>query len=195
MFHPHKSSKESLDPDVTLPRWCEQFCADRSRLKSFAIKREVAGLDETYLKLEIMRLARGLGYKGTVEVGIESPGSKVKFYNGARENRWRLKGWVKILLGISFLWTVAAPYLSLRTKKFGTYFVEWPFTRPEDETWLHSNPKRFLEYWAPAIRRVVAGKRFRGFLTSADRDRAVLAERAASGVQEQGWFDPTHTAL
>ncbi|KAK6855630.1 ATP-dependent bile acid permease [Apiospora arundinis] len=165
----NRKNKNAPDepPLKTLQQWCERFCADESRLKRFALRRETTGFNLQFLRKRLTSLVRETGYNNHVEVYMCDKNTAVKVYNGERENRWRLKPWVKFLFGVTFLWTIAQPYLSLRTVDFGTIWAYWPFSRQHGSgrEYVQTSEEGWYNTWAPAIRKAIL-ERNKGVLKS-----------------------------
>ncbi|KAK7910654.1 hypothetical protein PG985_013135 [Apiospora marii] len=126
--YPKKQAK--VDQPATLSEWCQRFCADRSRLKRCTFRREMTGFDIGFVRRKMKALARDTGYAGSVDISLRpAPHNEIRVYNDVRANRWRLKGWVKFLFSVTFLWIVSLPYLKASTNKFGEVVVKWPFSR------------------------------------------------------------------
>lgn len=83
-----------------------------------------------YVERKMEALARETGYCGTVHVNLlPALHNQIKAYNDVRTNRWRLKGWLKFLFGVTFLWVFALPYLKASTNKFGEVVAKRRFSR------------------------------------------------------------------
>ncbi|KAK8855093.1 hypothetical protein PGQ11_011005 [Apiospora arundinis] len=156
-------------PLETLQKWCERLCADESRLKRFDLRRNTTGFNLQFLRNMLTSLVRETGYNKRVEVTLLHKNTVVKVYNGERENRWRRKGWVKFLIGVTLLWTIALPYLFIRTVNFGTVWAERPFSRRRQlgsgHEYVQTSEEDWYNAWAPAIRKAIL-ERNKGILKS-----------------------------
>ncbi|KAK8041523.1 hypothetical protein PG994_014530 [Apiospora phragmitis] len=167
-----------MNKPSTLTDWCQRFCADPSHLKRFKFRREMTGFKLDLVRRKMESLMRDVYYEGNLSVDLYPEDDRRDVYNNARANRWRMKGWVKFLFGISFLWIFSWPSLKLATHYFGAVTAKWPFSRVaangRQREYVTVSEETLCNQWGPAIREAVLARR-QVTLKQADMRRASQA--------------------
>ncbi|KAL2261161.1 hypothetical protein VTK26DRAFT_4635 [Humicola hyalothermophila] len=146
----------------TLTEWCHRYCAKRSGLKCFALRRKVTGFDQAKMKQNLLALVRGTNYRGSVQITFPVKGQYVYIYNDCKVNRWRMTTWVVWLCYLTFLWLFTWPYLFLRTKMFEVAVVEWPFSITNadgSKRYVSMSEDHLYNLWGRAISRAILDRR------------------------------------
>ncbi|KAK8017796.1 hypothetical protein PG993_014122 [Apiospora rasikravindrae] len=166
----------------TLTEWCQRFCADESHLKRSVIRFEMTDFNTALVRQKMVALARELLYEGHVKVEVvpEHNNNLLNVYNDTHINRGRMRGTVKVLFGVTFLWVVALPWVRAATNYFGHVVVKWPFSRmtANGREYVSMSEEELFDDWATAIREAMLHRR-QVTLTEADKhpDRVTYVDR------------------
>jgi hypothetical protein len=147
----------------TLREWCHRYCASPSRLRIFRIRKEVVGMDETYLKNRIDGIIRSTGYRGRLNITFPVENRNIDIYTTNKINEWRLKKWICWIFYLTFLWIFTWPYLFFATKRYAVVKAEWLFSTEENgvKKYATVSEEQWFDRWHVAIRRL-ALDRFQG---------------------------------
>ena len=142
----------------TLREWCHRYCASHAGLKTFQLRRRVVGFDEAKVRQKLEWLVRNSNYRGRLEIGFPVTEQTAELLNDCRTNRWRLTPWVRWLVTLTLMFLFTWPYLFLRTKRFETVVVEWPFSQPGAGgrvEYVSVSEEEWYNLWARAILKAV----------------------------------------
>ncbi|EKD13218.1 uncharacterized protein L3040_003021 [Drepanopeziza brunnea f. sp. 'multigermtubi'] len=109
--------------DRELQKWCERYVADRSGVKSFTLKREIANHDQRRLETLLHAAIAETNYRGHLSVTFPVQHSALIVYSPGKINEWRITVWIRWLFYCSFLWLFAWPFLALVTARYETVKV------------------------------------------------------------------------
>ncbi|ROT38986.1 hypothetical protein SODALDRAFT_350252 [Sodiomyces alkalinus F11] len=178
------ASEEAGPPG--LAEWCHRYCASHAGLKTFLLRRTVAGFDEEAVAAKLEALVRNTGYRGRTTVRFPVEDAAVEVFNQCRTNRWRLLAWLRWLTYLTLLFVFTWPWLFFRTKRFEVAVAEWHFSRfvfvpagngSGRREFVSVSEEQWYNMWARAIWKAVLGRR-QGTLDQQD----LIAAQAAQGL-------------
>jgi hypothetical protein len=145
-------------PPPTLKEWCHRYCASPRLLRIFRLRRQITGLDETYMKNRIQGLIRSTNYHGHISITFPVEERNIDLYTSTRINALRLKKWVCWFFYLSFLWIFSWPLLFFATRRYAVVRAEWPFSTVDGQgnrRYTTVSEEQWFETWHVAIRRLV----------------------------------------
>ncbi|KAJ5689035.1 hypothetical protein N7462_003427 [Penicillium macrosclerotiorum] len=147
------------DIDADLRLWCERFCRDPSSVKSFTLRRRLAGFDHTAMNNVLSSHIRELNYRGSVNLCFKLAHSSVTVYSPHWINRLRLNRFVWWICVILQLWILTWPVIWLLEKRYEVAYAQWNAALdPGSATGLAKcyargrNEAALGEFWAPAVK-------------------------------------------
>lgn len=121
----YRGDIEIADSEISsLQDWCRDFCNNKSALKVFRIKREIAGFETEYLRNNLNSLIRSTQYRGHLDISFPIEEKNIDIYSPHWVNKWRLS-WIRWIFYLTFLWIIIWPILFFMTKRWSTYTVFW----------------------------------------------------------------------
>lgn len=151
-------------PPPSLKEWCHRYCASSASLRVFRLRREVTGLDQTFLRNRIEGLIRSTNYRGRISVTFPVEDQNIDIYTSNRINKWRLITWVRWIFYLTFLWIFSWPILYFATKRYAVVKAYWPFSTTDEngnKQYTTVTEEQWFEKWQVGIRRLVLD-RFQG---------------------------------
>jgi hypothetical protein len=160
----------SLNPTVNdveeadyLTTWCERYVADRARVKSFTLQREVRNHDTTKLERLIRSALVEANYRGHVTIGFLTTHTSVTVYSPGIINQWRMTTWIRWVFYLTFLWIFAWPVLSFLTSRYNVVKSVWYFASKPPGEELGRQPITisevdFFRKWESAIKRAALAR-------------------------------------
>jgi hypothetical protein len=149
-----------------LKAWCDKFVADRSKLKSFTLRRKVINHDTKKVEALIRSLIASTNYRGQVSVCFPVTHERVIVYSPSRINQWRMTTWIRWVFYLTFLWIFSWLYLFFATARYEVVKVVFPYADASPEEALHGAVRRptvmsemaWYHLWERAMRRGVLGR-------------------------------------
>ncbi|KAF9895125.1 hypothetical protein FE257_000027 [Aspergillus nanangensis] len=111
--------------------WCERFCSDRARVKSFRFDRSIVGFDATVIRSALTSHLRTLNYHGTVVISTSLTNKSVTVYSPHWINQLRNTGWVYYVCVLLPLWLMAWPIIWLLERRYCVVSSVWFFARSD----------------------------------------------------------------
>jgi hypothetical protein len=126
-----------------------------------------------------------------------------EFLFSEKHNQWLLGrgiGWQRKYYSCSFSYMAALAYLEgfERIEMYGTELAqetEYYMQRPNTEFWIGLGVGRGVQFYVPAITRILQGTFYGYRYPTVDDFRAEVAERKAKGVWEEGSWEPEEDAV
>lgn len=174
-----------------LREWCRRYCASRSPLKCFTLKRSVEGYDWDMLRRRLDGLVRATNYRGSVDIKFVNRQQEVQIYNECRVNQWRLTRWIAVVFYATLLFLLTWPYLFFATKRWETLTAEWSLSRPTAvpgrKQYVSLSEEQWYAMWARTLQRAVLERR-RGTLDQGDLERMRSEEDGGAASPSAGGF-------
>lgn len=179
---------------------------------SFAISRNVTGIDHDVLTQRMKDVIRGINYRGHISITYPVKKRATVFMSDHWINRYRHNKFIWWACVILQLWIFTWPLLWFMTKRWEVFSVEWPceIYESSDRMWhisyktvphqalegqtpneenvrpTHMSELYWVKQWRLAVQ-IAAESKKRGDLTDADRARAdAIEERSRWQRQTDG---------
>ncbi|KAJ5554981.1 hypothetical protein N7461_003451 [Penicillium sp. DV-2018c] len=158
--------------------WCERFCRDPARVKSFTLHRKLNGFDSNAMRNVLSSHIRELNYRGTIHIKLSLAQQSVTIYSPHWINRMRTNKYVWWIVVLLQLWIITWPIIFFMEKRYEIAHTCWNASLiPEtgsalDKCYAFNRDESTLaEYWAPAVKQAAWTRRRDELLTRLDADR------------------------
>ncbi|CAI7564981.1 unnamed protein product [Penicillium pancosmium] len=75
------NENSSDEGDSSLMAWCERFCRDPARIKTFTVERDLLGFDQQAVRSEISWYLKSIDYDGNISVEVHILNKSFKVYS------------------------------------------------------------------------------------------------------------------
>ncbi|PNS16836.1 hypothetical protein CAC42_4800 [Sphaceloma murrayae] len=178
---------------LELQSWCELFCADPARWKSFTFRRHIVGFDEERLRQLVVSAVQRTGYQGHMSVSFDETQRDIVFYSPGRINNLRTIVWVRWLFYLSFLWVLAWPVLFLLTRKWEVVHAEFRTRDARGRAAVRDEGEWFAD-WESAVQRAAYG-RVKGCVDDTYRRDTLAADARAQREGRGGQINTGNAAI
>lgn len=160
----------SLNPNVAdveaqdaLTSWCERYVADKAKIKSFILKREVINHDQKRVEQLIRSALSEANYRGHVHITFPTTHTSVVVYSPGLINQWRITTWIRWIFYLTFLWVFAWPFLWFMTSRYEVVKSVWQYANspPGDDMGREPTVLGEVEWfyrWQSAIKRAAIAR-------------------------------------
>ncbi|KAH8652715.1 hypothetical protein BGZ60DRAFT_387661 [Tricladium varicosporioides] len=160
----------SLNPNVAdveaqeaLTSWCQRYVADKAKIKSFTLKREVINHDQKRVEQLIRSALAEANYRGHVHITFPTTHTSVVVYSPGLINQWRITTWIRWLFYLTFLWVFAWPFLWFMTSRYEVVKSVWQYASspPGDDMGREPTVLSEVEWfykWESAIKRAAIAR-------------------------------------
>ncbi|KAJ5123621.1 hypothetical protein N7448_009718 [Penicillium atrosanguineum] len=152
--------------------WCERFCRDPARVKSFTLTRELIGFDIEPMRTELTAYLRALNYGGYIEITTSIPNSFVTIYTPHWINYLRTSTFVFWVLALTQLWIITAFVLGCLDQPYHVVSSVWRSSRElgdpnvfSRKVYAHGRDEtKLADFWAPTVAQAFLDRRNDGFM-------------------------------
>ncbi|KAF3939355.1 hypothetical protein ABW19_dt0206339 [Dactylella cylindrospora] len=174
VFRKRGRSNRSLPVDTPImPKdvrsWADDYCADPSTCKEFIMEKFCPGYDTKYLETRLSQLIQSTNYGGDIQITFPTTHNKIKIRPANKLTELRYNKVVRWFFYLTFLWLISWPILLFMTKKYNVVRSLWPMSAVDvnGRRRVKMTEDQWFEYWRPAVRRAVLGRR-QGRVTEQD---------------------------
>jgi len=156
------------NPDIEtqhdeLRAWCENYVSNPSKIKSFALKREIINHDTKKLEALLRSLIASTNYCGHVGIQFPATHKTVIVYSPGLVNQWRITQWIRYIFYYTLLFIFSWPVLIFLTARYEVVKVKYAYANISPEESGNRIPtvmseQAFFNLWETAIRTAVRGK-------------------------------------
>ncbi|XHF99735.1 hypothetical protein AWENTII_003225 [Aspergillus wentii] len=168
--------------------WCERFCNDPARVKSFTFKRTLHGLDSSSLNSALTSQLRSLNYRGNVHIYVSLSRGSVTVYSPHWINRLRTNKFIYWLCIILQLWILTWPIIWFLERRYEVVRSVWYSSRDVKDSrhpagWRKvyacgHDENALADLWGPAVTQAAWERRLYGdVLSEQEVERLLRAGR------------------
>ncbi|RVD82581.1 uncharacterized protein DFL_007003 [Arthrobotrys flagrans] len=157
--------------------WADDYCNDPAICKEFVMEKICPGYDTKYLATRLHQLIQSTNYAGDIQITFPTTHNKVKIRPANKLTELRYNKAVRWFCYLTFLWIITWPILFFMTRNYNVVRSVWPMSAVDvnGRRRVKMTEDQWFEYWRPAIRRAVLGRR-QGKVT--EQDLIELAQEA-----------------
>ncbi|KAJ5383280.1 hypothetical protein N7517_001191 [Penicillium concentricum] len=156
----------------SLMTWCERFCHDPARVKSFTFTRELEGLDTEPLRSELKSYLRSINYRGHIQITASTRNTFVTVYSPHWINRLRNNSFLWWFCVLTQLWIITLIVITFLERRYRVVHSTWRSSREVKDTLAPSGVKKIYahgrdetklaDFWAPAVMQAAYDQRDEG---------------------------------
>ncbi|KAG9230249.1 hypothetical protein BJ875DRAFT_409275 [Amylocarpus encephaloides] len=158
-----KPTVNDLEESDYLTSWCKKYVADKARIKSFTLKREIRNHDIKKLEQLIRSALSEANYRGHVHIKFPTNHDSVVVYSPGTINNMRMTTWIRWVFYLSFLWIITWPLLFFLTSRYDVVKSVWYYASkpPGDEMGREPTVVSEVDWffrWESAIKRAALAR-------------------------------------
>ncbi|KAJ5902336.1 hypothetical protein N7495_002864 [Penicillium taxi] len=151
----------SDEVDSNLMTWCERYCQDPAKAKSFTFTRSLEGFDTGPLVTELSSYLRSINYRGQVEITTSTHNNFITIYSPHWINYLRNNSFVWWLCFFSQLWIITQIVITFSKSHYEVVHSVWRSSSEVKDTSMPSgfrkvyargrDETKLADFWAPAV--------------------------------------------
>ncbi|KAJ5376691.1 hypothetical protein N7509_013577 [Penicillium cosmopolitanum] len=186
--------------------WCERFCHDPARIKTFTVERDLVGFDQEAVRSEIAWYLKSIDYDGNISVKVHILNKSFKvysphcqWYRHIREFRFA----IPLLNWILLLWIFHSRLFAYLEVRYGVVRSWWSSSQKVKDTeapygarriYAHGRSEtQIADLWSAAIAQAVKDRENSGRILGVEYLKN-LQEREQARMAHVGPFLPEQNA-
>lgn len=183
----------------SLMAWCERFCHDPARVKSFTFTRELEGYDTEPLHSELKSYLRSINYRGHIQIVTSTRNTFVTVYSPHWINVLRNNSFIWWICVLTQLWIITLCVVTFLERRYQVVHSVWRSSREINDrsapsgsrkAYVHGRDEtKLADFWAPAVMQAACDQRDGGE-TLTEGSIQLLQQRAQERIKNIVSFLP-----